>query len=151
MNNRLSGFAVKAIIYLLLYNLNECTLKYGSHHLFTLNQKQWPKKVNENFYIKLTHLPKILVSWLFKYFHLNLGNLVFEKKFNDKSRKVNFLSRKIFRGNLNEAISANALFRFSRKIVLKRKFTISKIPILTPARHEGNAYNKERESNNNFS
>ena len=62
MNNRLSGFVVKAIIYLLLYNLNECTLKYGSHHLFTLNQKQWPKKVNENFYIKLTHLPKILVS-----------------------------------------------------------------------------------------
>ena len=80
MNNRLSGFIVKAIIYLLLYNLNECTLKYGSHHFFTLNQKQWPKKVNENFYIKLTHLPKIFSFLTFQIFSFKSGKLSLRKK-----------------------------------------------------------------------
>ena len=91
------------------------------------------------------HLLKILAFLLFKYYHLNLGNLVVEKKLNDKSWKVNFFFRKIFRGTLNEADSANALFRFSRKDFLKRKFTISKIPIQIRAQHERNAYNKEKE------
>ena len=103
------------------------------------------KKLNENFYIKLMHLLKILAFLLFKYYHLNLGNLVVEKKLNDKSWKVNFFFRKIFCGTLNEADSANALFRFSQKDFLKRKFTISKIPIQIRAQHERNAYNKEKE------
>ena len=39
MNGKLSEFSVyvKAIIYLLFYNLNKCTFKSEGHHLFTPN------------------------------------------------------------------------------------------------------------------
>ena len=75
MNAKLSGFTiiVKSIIYLLLYNLNECTfLKSGSCHLFTAKQKSWLNKVNNNCHIELMHLLKILVSRLAKYRYLNV-------------------------------------------------------------------------------
>ena len=44
MNAKLSGFAiyVKAIIYLLLDSLHDCTFKSGNHHLFA------PKNNNNN-------------------------------------------------------------------------------------------------------
>ena len=87
---------------------------------------------------------KILVSCVAKYCHLNLGKLVFDKKVNNKSLKVNLPLRKIFRGNLNAEISTNkiASFRSARKIFLKRKLTISKIPIQTREQSEENACSK---------
>ena len=87
-------------------------------------------------------LLKILVSCVAKYCHLNLVNL--RKKVNNKSLKVNFPLRKIFRGNLTAAISTNkiASFRSARKIFLKRKLTINKIPIQTREQSEKNACNK---------
>ena len=41
MNTKLSGFVtyVKIMIFLLLYNLRECTFKSGSHHFFPSKQK----------------------------------------------------------------------------------------------------------------
>ena len=41
MTTELSGFViyVKTIIFLLLYNLHGCTVKFGSRHLFALKQK----------------------------------------------------------------------------------------------------------------
>ena len=87
-------------------------------------------------------LLKILVSCVAKYCHLNLVSL--RKKVNNKSLKVKFSLRKIFHGNLNAAISTNdiASFRSARNIFLKRKLTISKIPIQTREQSEKNACSK---------
>ena len=55
------------------------------------------KKVNGNCYIELIHLLKILVSWLAKFCHLNLGELVLEKKIHEKSiSKTYCIEVKIF-------------------------------------------------------
>ena len=73
MNPKLSGFVIifKAIIYLLLYNLNEFTFfKSGSHHLFTAKQKSRLKKVDNNCHTELLYLLKKLISRL-KYCYLN--------------------------------------------------------------------------------
>ena len=51
-----------------------------------------------------------------------------------KDLKVIFLLRKVFRGNLNKAISTNeiASFKFPREIFLKRKLTIRIIKSVHP-------------------
>ena len=51
-----------------------------------------------------------------------------------KDLNVIFLLRKVFRGNLNKAISTNeiASFKFPRKIFLKRKLTIRIIKSVHP-------------------
>ena len=63
MNPKLSWFVihVKAIIYLLLYNLHDCTFKFGMYHLFTPKQKLL-KTASVNCYIEVMDLLKIVVS-----------------------------------------------------------------------------------------
>ena len=79
MNAKLSGFVlyVNAFIYLLL--LGHCTFKFGSRHLLSHKQKQWPKKVSDNCYTTHVHLSIILVLRLVKSCHLNAERLVFKK------------------------------------------------------------------------
>ena len=64
MNTKLSRF----VIY-----------KSRSHDLFIPNKNNIQKKVNDNCYVKVMHLLKILVSRIAKYCHLNLGKSIFEK------------------------------------------------------------------------
>ena len=60
-NVKVSGFViyVKAIIYLLSYNLRECNFTFGSHRLLAPKQKNDRKR---NCYIELMHLLKNLAS-----------------------------------------------------------------------------------------
>ena len=66
MNVIFPGFLiyVKVIIYFMLCDLYDFIFKSGSHHLFNFKQKLGQKKVNDNCYVELMHLLKILTKFL---------------------------------------------------------------------------------------